>query len=255
MFLFILQRYEFYFMVSNIKATFLLKNKEKILFSCKYQSKCLILQSHSLQNRVLTKLLSIMFEFSINIIKTAKNYNLQERDVILCHLLAAGIDRSDAYYVLYNRGKNLNSCTRTTQDAAAADFIHNNPAINILVQKIKARKPVNTVGTQNEVRQAVMTDKGREESEEVAELKTREGLIKRFSRELSVVHGKDSVQGLIQLAKLEGYDKEDTRTEEERRKYFLPWRTKCRGCKLMQLYTELEDQTQGEAPEEAPKTE
>ena len=112
--------------------------------------------------------------------------------------------------------------------------------MKLLIQKIKAQKPLNNVGTQNEVKAATAADTEREETPQEAELKTRSGLIKRFSRELSQVHGKDSVQGLIQLAKLEGYDKEDTRTEEEKRKYFLPWRTKCRGCKIMQLFRELE---------------
>ena len=181
-----------------------------------------------------------MFEYSRTITTTAKNYNLQERDVIFCHLVAAGVDRADAFYTIYNRGKNLSQCTTASEDSTAADYINNRPGMKLLIQKIKMQKQVNTVGTQNEVKQATAGDTEREETPQEAELKTRSGLIKRFSRELSQVHGKDSVQGLIQLAKLEGYDKEDTRTEEEKRKYFLPWRTKCRGCKIMQLFRELE---------------
>lgn len=185
-----------------------------------------------------------MFEFSLELTKIAKNYNLQERDVIFAYLIAYGIDRADAYYCLYNRGKNLNNTTRTTTDATAADYYNNHPAFKILVHKIKSQKPLNNVGTQQEIREAIIADPEREETKGEAELKTREGLIRRFSRELSQVHGKDSVQGLIQLAKLEGYDKEDTRTEEEKRRYFLPYRSRCRGCKLMQIFTELEIQTQ-----------
>lgn len=195
-----------------------------------------------------------MYEFSKQLTITAKNYNLQERDIAFCYLIAAGMDRADAFYLLYNKGKNINSGTYTTIDSEAAKYYNSSPAFKLLVSKIKNRQQINNVGTQQEVKAEVInTIMEEEETPRQAELKTRDGLIRRFSRELANIHGKDSVQGLIQLAKLEGYDKEDNRTEEEKRRYFLPYRSRCRGCKLMHFYRDLEDKTQDQAPDDKQK--
>ena len=197
-----------------------------------------------------------MFEYSKNIITTAKNYNMQERDVIFCLMIAAGIDRADAYHVLYNRGQNLNRQTRITTDATATDYYNNHPAFKLLVAKIKNAKPINTTSTQQEVTAEVKTqllENQEQETPRQAELKTRSGLINRTARELATVHGKDAINGLISLAKLQGYDKEDNRTEEEKRRYFLPYRSRCRGCKLMHFYRDLEDKTQDDTKTESEK--
>ena len=94
------------------------------------------------------------------------------------------------------------------------------------------------------MRRETQKEEEENESKKAAELRTREGLTKKLREEIAGIHGKDSVQGIIQLAKLEGYDKEDTRTDEEKRKYFLPWRTKCRGCKLALLFRDLEEENE-----------
>ena len=184
-----------------------------------------------------------MYEYSPTITRTAKNYNLQERDVIFCHLVAAGIDRADAYHVVYNRGKSSRADQRSTADAAAADLQKNHPGTQLLIQKIKNRQPINTNGTQQEVKEAnkekIMKDEGEGAGDELA---TRSGLTKKMRQEIAFIHGKEAVSGLMTLAKLEGFDKEDNRTEEEKRKYFLPWRSRCRGCKLMQIFRQLEEE-------------
>ena len=80
-----------------------------------------------------------------------------------------------------------------------------------------------------------------EESTKAKELRTKSGVTKRIRQELDRVSGKEAVAGLMTLAKLEGFDKEDTRTEEERRKYFLPWRSKCRACAFMRVFRALQE--------------
>ena len=181
-----------------------------------------------------------MYNPDSTITTTAKNYNIQERDVIFCHLVANGITRADAFYFLYDRNSRGNIATPSEADTNAAELLKNKPGLKILIHKLKTSAAINTPRTQDEVRRETQKDGEDNESRKAAELKTRSGLTKRLREEIAEIHGKDSVQGIIQLAKLEGYDKEDTRTEEEKRKYFLPWRTKCRGCKLMQLYRDQE---------------
>ena len=189
-----------------------------------------------------------MFEYSQTITRTAKNYNIQERDVILAQLIAAGITRADAYHTIYQRN---NKQDRTTTDTAAAQHVADHPGIRLLIQKIKNRQPINTTGTQEEVRQQIREEERRErgETEREAELSTRAGLTKKMRQELSVIHGKEAVNGLMTLAKLEGFDKEDNREEEEKRRYFLPWRTKCRACILMKVLKE-EQEKEGGSPKE-----
>lgn len=180
-----------------------------------------------------------MYNPEQTITTTAKNYNIQERDVIFCYLVAAGITRADAFYYLYDRNTR-SKATTSEADTNAAELLKNKPGLKILIHKLKTSATINTPRTQDEVRRETQKDEEDNESKKAAELKTREGLTKKLREEISITHGKDSVQGIIQLAKLEGYDKEDNRTEEEKRKYFLPWRTKCRGCKLMQVYRDQE---------------
>lgn len=184
-----------------------------------------------------------MFEYDTQIMRTAKNYNIQERDVIFAHLIAAGIQRADAYYTLYNRGKNNGKADRKKEDTNAAELISNNPGLKVLIHKIKMQAPINTNNTQKEVKTLAAME---EESEEAKELQTRQGLTKKLRQEIAEIHGKDSVQGLIQLAKLEGYDKEDNRQEEEKRRYFLPYRTKCRACNLLKLFKTIQDEKERE---------
>lgn len=191
-----------------------------------------------------------MFEYDTQIARTARNYNINERDVALCYLLAAGITRADAYYLLYARGNVGNKATHATMDTQAAEHLQNLPGTKVLIHKLKTQKPANTNNAQELARQAAKDqEEEKEESKEAKELQTRQGLTKKLRKEIAEIHGKDSVQGLIQLAKLEGYDKEDTREEEEKRKFFLPWRAKCRACRLMRAYREIEEQKEGEKAE------
>lgn len=181
-----------------------------------------------------------MYQYTPSIITTAKNYNLQERDVLLAHLIASGIQRADAFHALYQRG-NQRRQTGSTTDSDAAQHIQDNPGIKVLISKLKNRAKINTPGTLQEVREAASQEKEEteEERKKGEELKTRDGLINALTKEIQLVHGKDSVQGLVSLAKLQGFDKEDTRQEDERRYFVLPSVGKCRSCQLMKILQEL----------------
>ncbi|MBR4920346.1 MAG: hypothetical protein IKZ62_03380 [Prevotella sp.] len=72
------------------------------------------------------------------------------------------------------------------------------------------------------------------------DLTTKEGIISQLVTATQETSGKDSVSALQTLAKLQGFDKPDKdENETEHRKYILPYRTKCRFCKLMELYVKI----------------
>ena len=57
--------------------------------------------------------------------------------------------------------------------------------------------------------------------------------------------GKDAANALQTLAKIQGYDKPDEEDEEERRRFVLRWLSKCRNCKLMQAFMDIQEQLKG----------
>lgn len=73
------------------------------------------------------------------------------------------------------------------------------------------------------------------------DLTTRDGLISELIVAVKQSKGKDTISGLQSLAKLQGLDKPGDQETREMRTYFLPWRSKCRGCRLMQIYKEVEN--------------
>ena len=89
---------------------------------------------------------------------------------------------------------------------------------------------------------------GRPKKEIPNDLTTREGIVKQLIDATSYTEGKDSVSALQTLAKLQGYDKPAEKEDEERRKYFLPWVSHCRSCRLMQSYKNVM-QAAGLAPD------
>lgn len=75
------------------------------------------------------------------------------------------------------------------------------------------------------------------------DLRSREGIVSELITAVKQSRGKDAVSGLQSLAKLQGLDKpEDIKPDEEKRTYFLPYRSKCRGCKLMQIFMDMEQE-------------
>lgn len=65
-------------------------------------------------------------------------------------------------------------------------------------------------------------------------LKTRAGLIDSMINAVRTTRGKERVQALQTLAKLQEKDFEDEEEEEKRVKIYLPFNSDCRQCKLFQ---------------------
>lgn len=168
---------------------------------------------------------------------------------MFAYLVAAGVDRADAFFTIYNR-KQRQQSTYNTQDTEAAEYIRNSPALRLLIQKLKNNIKVNTRGTMREVSDTLNDEIAQnidKNKEFVDELSTKSGVVKKIQQELQKTHGKDAIAGLMTLAKLQGYDKEDDRTEDERRKFVLPFVSHCRSCRLMRIFMQVQ-----EARESAP---
>lgn len=72
------------------------------------------------------------------------------------------------------------------------------------------------------------------------DLTTREGVIGELIRSVKQSNGKDAISGLQSLAKIQGFDRPEERSEDERRKYVLRWNSHCQSCQLMKLFLEVQ---------------
>lgn len=77
-------------------------------------------------------------------------------------------------------------------------------------------------------------------NEEGNDLTTRRGIVSELITAVRQSKGKDAVSGLQSLAKIQGLDKPDEKSLDERRKFVLPYLSDCRTCQLMKVYMETQ---------------
>ena len=76
-----------------------------------------------------------------------------------------------------------------------------------------------------------------------ADLTSREGIIEQLITATKQTTGRDAINGLTTLAKIQGLDKPDERTNDTHRTYVLRWLSHCRSCELMKLFLEVQNET------------
>lgn len=169
----------------------------------------------------------------------AARYNLSPRDVLFAQLIAAGADKGDAYSAIYHQTK-----TKTHEAAKtyATDHIKNNPGLTLLINQFKRTKPQNTTTTTEQTETEEQKEKKEEKRKELA---TRAGILKNLADICEQLQGKEQLQALQLLAKMQGLDKPDEQEEEEKRVYFLPWVSNCRSCALMEIYKKNQAKKEG----------
>lgn len=180
---------------------------------------------------LLRKNWNFMEDYTVTTERTARAYNLEPNNVIFCYAVAAGAPIADAY-----RATHTTKAHTTAQQCEqyANEFLTNNPGAKILIQRLKQNKNRQQHNPEPQPDNHTQQDKEKERKRD--ELRTRGGIIDNLINEVSIVHGKDAIGGLQTLAKLQGYDKPDEAEQDERRRYFLPWVSRCRNCELMRLY-------------------
>ena len=165
-------------------------------------------------------------------------YNITFQDVMFCTLLASGTDPADSYHAIYNKSTG-SKITRSRTEQQAKELLRVNPSFQLCINELKRSKKI-------ERSQARQINTNQEITEEEREkYTTRKGLIDEMIKNISVLTGKEAAQSLQTLAKLQGYDKPDEGTEEERRKFVLRWLSSCRTCKLMRVFLEIQEELKG----------
>lgn len=76
-----------------------------------------------------------------------------------------------------------------------------------------------------------------------ADLTSREGIIEQLITATKQTTGRDAINGLTTLAKIQGLDKPEERTNDTHRTYVLRWLSHCRSCELMKLFLEVQNET------------
>lgn len=71
------------------------------------------------------------------------------------------------------------------------------------------------------------------------DLRSRSGIINELINATKQTSGRDSVQALQTLAKLQGFDRPGEGEGRELRRFYLPYKSDCRRCKLMEIYQKI----------------
>lgn len=172
--------------------------------------------------------------------RTAAAYNIEPRDVIFCQLIAAGADRGEAYFCIYDHGGKAGGRTLEQARTKANEFFNLNPGAAVLVQRIKTKKPINTTEAKNQV-DAARKDKESDffNNEDLKKFTDKSYIIAQLAQEAKNQSGKERANILMQIADLQRMKQEETKQEEEQRRFYLPFVSVCRSCKLVQLLREL----------------
>ena len=165
-------------------------------------------------------------------------YNITFLDVMFCTLIAAGTDPADSYHAIYNKGAGGYKITRSRTEQQAKELLRVNPSFQLCINELKRAKKIER-SSQVHTTADELTEEQREK------YTTRKGLIDEMIKNISVLTGKDAAQALQSIAKLQGLDKPDEGTEEERRKFVLRWLSSCRTCKLMRVFLEIQEELKG----------
>jgi len=179
-------------------------------------------------------------DYTINTIKVAKQYNLNERDVLFCQLIANGANKGEAYYVIYEHGTKSKIKTIEQANTAANEFLRLNKGATVLIQRLKNNKKLLTDEAKNQVN--ATTQEEEENDERIKKFSDKSYIIGRLAVLSDQVGGKERAQILMQIADLQRMKQEENQVEEERRKFYLPYVSHCRTCKILEVFKELTEE-------------
>ena len=172
-------------------------------------------------------------EFTAQTERIARAYNLTPQDVIFAHAIASGAPMGDAYALIYRTPPKT---TTAQAEELARAHLDNNPGAKILARKLRNGRTERAKAAQEEEQAEQAGELTEEEKDEFC---TKNGLVRKIVTSIKSTTGKDRVTALVTLAKLQGLDKPDEDEGEERRRYFLPWVSRCRTCELMRIYCQM----------------
>ncbi len=177
-----------------------------------------------------------MITYSPETEATARNYNLEPKDVIFLYAIAGGAPLADAARAVYNIKEIYDAKQCETK---AKKLLKDQPGATVLLHRLKNNKSIKPT---KEERDKIKEGKETEEKKDnikMDEFTTRAGLVRKIITEVSTVSGKEAISGLQTLAKMQGLDKPDEESINDARTFFLPWVSSCRVCALMRLFREI----------------
>ena len=221
---------------ANILVENLIKNTQKQHFFCNKLNLYLNLQTRVCKMHPFNTFQNMIL-YTSETESTARNYNLEPKDVIFLYAIAGGAPLADAARVIYNI-KEIYTAEKCEQKAK--QFVKDHPGAAVLLNRIKNNKSIKP--TKKELEDIKnKTQKEGEGDNNKDEYTTRAGLVSKIITEVRECSGKDAISGLQTLAKMQGLDKPDEETIEDARKFFLPWVSSCKSCNLMRLFREISE--------------
>lgn len=160
-------------------------------------------------------------------------YNMTFQDVMFCTLIAAGTDPADSYHAIYNKSTGA-KIPRNRTEQQAKELFRVNPSFTLCVQDLKRKKIERAAAIKTMDPNQELTEEEREK------YTTRKGILDEMIKNISVLTGKDAASALQTIAKIQGLDKPDEITEEDRRIFVLRFLSHCQTCKLMRLYLDVQ---------------
>lgn len=174
--------------------------------------------------------------YTKNLEVTAARFALNPRDVLFCQLVAAGAAKGDAYQVIYNHQQNHKQ-PEEVADSKAGELIRNTPALSHLIRQFKNERNTKKITPQPTEEQPKQYD--------TTQYTTREGIVKKIMDATEGLSGKDELQGLLTLAKIQGLDRPEDTEKEDLRRFFVAFKSDCRRCALMKLYRSVKPPGKG----------
>ena len=170
--------------------------------------------------------------FSKELSVQALKHNTNERTILFCQLVATGADPTDAHAALFPPERN----TTREHIKTEATIKLKDPTIKLIADKFRR----NAKRITNENVEEYLQQIGEEVTEEErGKILSHSGIIDSLIALNRSLGGKDKLSCIQSIAKLSGLDKPEEKAEEERRKYFLPFVSRCQNCELMRIYCSL----------------
>lgn len=174
--------------------------------------------------------------YTKNLEVLAARFALNPRDVLFCQLIAAGAAKGDAYTAIYNHQQNHKQ-PEEVADSKAGELIRNTPALSHLIRQFKNERNAKKIAPPQQEEQPKQYD--------TTLYTTREGIVKKIMDATEGLSGKDELQGLLTLAKIQGLDRPEDTEKEDLRRFFVAFKSDCRRCALMKLYRTLQTPKDG----------
>lgn len=183
-------------------------------------------------------------KYSKELSQIAECYNVDARTILFFQLVAIGTNKGDAYAAIFAKGKELSNMDEVLATSKANELINSNPSFAIYAERFKNKLFRNKYKSNavdlsdNNDNNGVMSMLASEE--DALLFKDKNIMTRALLKSASSLQGKERSQVLMQIAELNQLKKEEEKDVQEQRRYYLPYISHCRTCRLMQILLDLQ---------------